>query len=489
MSDPSKATGSGNGFGEGEVRLLPSNPFRGLRFHFGQLLGVQDFRDEQGYHRGKRRLHNAWLHRDGVVWGLGVSLPEDDGSLRGEVEVAPGLALDAAGNELHLGRPMCVDVGKWFEEHRDDPDFAFSEDTTDEGGLEVRFDARVVARFRACLARPVPAMSEPCEGAEADTAHSRTLETVDLHLLPGAPDDEAAPPYRRLRLFFGLVPPREEEDGSVVPEDQEVLDAREAVAATGGEARPRALLEAFRRLAVLDEMELRPEADEDGPSRFYPVDGRPPVLLAGLGEVRLVRASEDDPWRLAGAEVDNTARPVHVATSTIQELFCCGVFGGTVPDTDGNPDTDGPPDGDGEDADPGDGPPSDTVGPPPDAGGPRIDADSVELDDETLTFEVRGSLSKNSIEDPQAVVVRGFDRVDGWEEVTVRDIEYERSRDLVTVHLRDRPEPRLVRILVRGTGEHPVLDTDTVPLAGAVGGPPGTRHDGNDFVFMFRQGS
>ena len=49
--------------------LLPLSPFYTLSYHFGMLLGVDDFETEQAYHRAKQRLHNAWLHGEGVVWG------------------------------------------------------------------------------------------------------------------------------------------------------------------------------------------------------------------------------------------------------------------------------------------------------------------------------------------------------------------------------------------------------------------------------------
>src|SRR5438477_7150096 len=99
-------------------KLLPLNPFSSLRYHVGMLLGVDDFETEQAYHRAKMRLHNAWLHREGVVWGLGVRLD----TARGEVRVLKGLALDAAGHELHLEGDACVNVGQWFAAHRDDAD-------------------------------------------------------------------------------------------------------------------------------------------------------------------------------------------------------------------------------------------------------------------------------------------------------------------------------------------------------------------------------
>src|ERR1051326_8251174 len=141
--------------------LLPVNPFTALQFHFGVLLGVDDLETGQAYPRGKIRLHNAWLHREGVVWGLDVKFND-----RRELTVTPGLALDAAGHELHLDATACVDLGKWYDKHKDDEDFSFSDVNSD-----IRtFDAHVVARFRACLARQVPAIADPCAGSEVDTA-------------------------------------------------------------------------------------------------------------------------------------------------------------------------------------------------------------------------------------------------------------------------------------------------------------------------------
>jgi hypothetical protein len=86
-----------------ENGLLPVNPFCSLQFHFGMLLGVDDLETGQAYPRGKVRLHNAWLHREGVVWGFNVSF-----NSRNELAVDPGLALDAAGHELHLDRQACL---------------------------------------------------------------------------------------------------------------------------------------------------------------------------------------------------------------------------------------------------------------------------------------------------------------------------------------------------------------------------------------------
>src|SRR4051812_45907903 len=175
----------------------PASPFTALRYHFGMLLGVDDFETEQEYLRGKTRLHNAWLHREGVVWGLDVTADLESRELR----VDPGLALDGAGHELHLDARACLDLAAWYEAHEDAADLTVAEEDGD-----LRFDAHVVVRFASCLTRPVPAFSDPCEGASSETAFSRVFETVEILLRPGLAE-RADDPYHRLRLLFGLADP------------------------------------------------------------------------------------------------------------------------------------------------------------------------------------------------------------------------------------------------------------------------------------------
>lgn len=289
---------------------LPLDPHRSLRVRFGMLLGEDDFVNLTAYPRGKQWLHSAWLHRHGVVWGFGVAL---DTPSR-EVRVSPGLALDPLGRELCLDTLSCVDLGAWFDAHREDPDFTVE----DLGGGRFRFAAHVTVRFRACLDRQVPAMAEPCAGDARTTSYSRVVETVTLTLHPGpAPAPEPPPaPYPRLRLLYGLRAPRLDEDGNPVPADQEVLDT---VAALPGSADPPAAAQAaFRRFAALDVTEMAPATTSDALTRF---PGAEPgeVLLAEVHEI--VLAGQTGAWTLESGTVDVTVRPAHVATTTLQDLL------------------------------------------------------------------------------------------------------------------------------------------------------------------------
>ena len=248
---------------------LPANPYTALQYHFGMLLGVDDLETAQAYPRGKIRLHNAWLHREGVVWGFGVGFDNE----RRELFVKPGLAIDAAGRELHLDVSACLDLGKWYDKHRNDEGFNFED--VGKGGK--RFDVHVVVKFRACLARPVPAIADPCAGSELDTTFSRVSETVELLLRPGkAPAKDLG--YRRLRILFAL-----ENDA---PDYEEVKTRREAILGLATEQQPRAYLDAFREFAALDEIDLAPQKDDAGAvSSLFPEDPTEVVLADVLGIV------------------------------------------------------------------------------------------------------------------------------------------------------------------------------------------------------------
>src|SRR5881394_1839811 len=260
---------------DGRSELLPLSPFNALRYHFGMLLGVDDFETEQAYHRAKMRIHNAWLHRAGVVWGFGVKVDTE----HGEIRVTPGLALDAAGHELHLEADACINVGDWFDKHEKDAGFDLQRE---------RFDLHVVIRFKACLTRQVPALLEPCDNASTGTAYSRVFETIEILLLPGL-----APlpvyPYHRLRLMFGVDKPKKKNGSTDNTEaDQIVLDEVARIRALPGADQPAEWLQAFHRFAALDEIDLQPATSEDG-ARTLLFPGRDDefVVLANITDLRL----------------------------------------------------------------------------------------------------------------------------------------------------------------------------------------------------------
>jgi hypothetical protein len=424
--------------GELLTGLVPVSPFQGVRYHFGMLLGVDDFETVQAYARGKMRLHNAWLHRAGVVWGFKVSFND-----RKELQVDPGLALDAAGHELHLDVPVCLDLRPWFDKHEKDPGFNV---TRDDAASTVTFDAHVVARFRACLTRQVPALAGPCAGEQTDTAYSRAFETVEVELRPGkAP--VTTPPYHRLRLLFNLASPRPAGDPGAAA-DQEVLVARAAILELPGAQQSAAYLELFRKFAVLDGQEMEPATLADGSRQtWFPASDDAPVVLANVTGTVLAGAAAAR--TVTPGAVDPFVRLCHVATATIQELLCGPLFGGGA-------------------------------AAPADAGGPRIDPTSVTVAGQQITLTTTAPLHDASVT-PEAFSVTVFDNA-GWSTIQVQNAAFSAANNTLTLDLRAAPGASPVRLIVRGTGPTPLLGTTLIPLAGAVGGPPGTRHDGHDFV-------
>jgi len=419
-----------------EDGLLPVNPFNALQFHFGMLLGVDDLETGQAYPRGKIRLHNAWLHREGVVWGLNVSF-----NSRNELAVDPGLALDAAGHELHLDRQACLDVGLWYTAHKDDPGFTFT-DSSD--GKKV--NVHVIAKFKACLTRPVPAMVEPCAGAQADTAYSRVFETVELLLRPGLsqPKDRG---YHRLRVLFQVEP-----DSAPYAD---VKTRRDTIQALPLAQQPAAYLQALREFAALDEIDLKPQAaTATGPASIFPEDPTE-VVLADIADL-IVKPGAGGDWAIA-APIPTpivTIRPSHIATATIQELLCGPILAGAAA---------GPP------------PPP----PPPAPTGPTIS--DAQLAAKSITFKTSRPIAQSTLS-PDAVSVTDYDDADGWSNLDIKAVSVAGDGS-IKIDLKEAPAGSLVRLIISGTGPRPLLAADDHIALGAPGA--GGADDGVDFVKTF----
>ena len=293
--------------------LLPAHPFIALHPHYGMLLGVADFEAEQAYHRGKQRLHNAWAHGWGVLWGMGVRVD----TAKGEVAVAPGLALDGRGRELHSDLPQCLNVARWFEAHRENAGFEF----TDSGGV-IGFDAHVRIRHHACLTAPVPALADSCSSDAGGVGYSRVFETVLIELVPG-PAPARTHRSHLLRVLAGLDAPATGDDGNVLADDQAALDARAAITAAAPADRVATAAAALHDIAVLDGLAERTgsddDEDDDGQAALFPAAGPLTLALADLQGVTLTPDGADG-FTLAVAGIDNRVRSVLLPTASLQAL-------------------------------------------------------------------------------------------------------------------------------------------------------------------------
>jgi hypothetical protein len=424
---------------EGIRPLTPASPFYSLHYHFGMLLGVDDFETEQAYHRGKMMLHNAWLHREGVVWGLEVKLD----AAKGEVRVTRGLALDGSGHELYLDGDACLNIGAWYEKHSEDAEIKKMVEAK-----EGKFDVHVVIKYKACLARQVPALLEPCDGSGQDTAYSRVQETVEILLAPGTAPEAPEPPYHRLRLLFGLAPPRKDDKGTIKA-DQDVLDERNRIQALPQQDQAQAWLEAFRLFAALDEMELRPaQAPEGEEWTLFPVLENESLVLADILNIALEK--KDDRWIAGGWEVHNERRAAHVATRTIQELLCAQLSG--------------------------------VAASVPDAGGPRIKEVSS-FEPGQVILKTNRKLHADSVA-AAAFSISGFVEGTGWKPAKIKTATLENTGDVITLVLDPQVQGKVYRLIAFGTGPTPLLGDNLIPLAGSIADPPATSCNGKDFVFM-----
>lgn len=141
------------------------DPRKRVNYTHGLVLGVDDFQQEQSYHKENRRLLNRFLHGYGIVCGLLVK-PTDPPSEEW-VFVEPGLALDPLGREVVVSTGVQLDL---------------SEYPGSESGMEVAEQSTVYVtlEYQESETDPVPVTTGPAQTPEEATAPSRILETFQL---------------------------------------------------------------------------------------------------------------------------------------------------------------------------------------------------------------------------------------------------------------------------------------------------------------------
>jgi hypothetical protein len=89
---------------------------------------------------------------------------------------------------------------------------------------------------------------------------------------------------------------------------------------------------------------------------------------------------------------------------------------------------------------------------------------------------------------PEQFDVSTYASSNGWSTLDIDNAQPDAAGTTIMIELKESmPAEQIVRLIARGTGPRPILGTDLVPLAGAVGGPPGSADDGHDFVIMLRR--
>lgn len=404
---------------------LPDNPQCAPNYHFGMLLGVEDFRAEQGFHVGRLRRHQRLLHGAGVVAGYPVDFNAELFDLR----VGGGYAIDALGRDLLLEVTQCVNLPLWWEKHAKDEDFDDIENPKD-----ATFDLEVVVCYATCLDRPVPAIAEPCAGDAADIAHSRLCETVTLSLLrhkTTATPAIAEHRYHLLRLWLGLDSIAVDAEGQPLTDDQWLLDQQAGVQALPADQQTvarAALLRELTARAIAATAPLPPEVGADESSLC--------LTLARLRDVHLLEDANGK--RASVGAIELGVRTPLLPSDLLQALLLSE-----------------PP-------------------PAPMSAGPVVVRDGATLNGQEIKLVFNQALAAASVK-PEAFAVSEFVAAEGWKLFTLAAPTYDDSdpaAPTVTLTLDRAPTGSRLRITVIGSGSTPLLGSNLIPS--------GALHPGSD---------
>jgi hypothetical protein len=321
------------------MNILPDpvrTPQRSDRLHYatGELLGADDFRAEQTYHRRQLARALAYLHGSGTLAGLRVTLaaeedpkkpgqplldPDDPGKVANPVlRVEPGLAIDRVGRLIEVAKPGCLRLRRWYEylagppKERAQARFTAADlrnafrPAVAAPPAPVALPAGVVAdvflRFHPCQRGYTPAFaSGPFDALDASQP-SRIRDAFELELVP--------------RLLDADPPPFD--PWSTLPLNASRAELAEAIFTAWGHAAP------------ADGAEKPPlHLDQPEPEKEYRGNSdKTAVLLARL----LIPATAPNPneapapdwrpatWAAPGPLVDNLIRNLIVPPAALRRL-------------------------------------------------------------------------------------------------------------------------------------------------------------------------
>jgi hypothetical protein len=177
----------------------------GKRVHYvlGQVLGLDDFCDEQKYHMDIDRRQNRSLHGYGTVWGLAVTA-EIDGDGQTQIHVSPGFAIDPAGRGIDVPSMQCANLNEWV--------------ASDHETLQVDEDGNALAYvtlcYTLCNTDEKPIAGKPCRHENDAIKATRVQDDYRLDFVatpPAQPEEVMIRAFGRFIEFFEIVPEEEVE--------------------------------------------------------------------------------------------------------------------------------------------------------------------------------------------------------------------------------------------------------------------------------------
>lgn len=329
------------------------DPLKRVNYTFGLVLGVDEFRQEQTYVIEKDRSQYRLAHGYGTICGLRVRVVD---GVNLEVRVAPGVAINPQGQEIHVQKEMCAKLNDWLTNNKDALQALF-------GTPPTSLSLCVVLCYRECQTDSVPVPGEPCRTQQDTMAASRIAESFQLKLcvdwealVTSPPGSPAVDPALANRLCYR--PPQVEEDH--IREFGELLQRIRITDAAVDFIGKQQLEDLVRQLRTpTGSLPLASPALSSppwaGPALYlHPHDAREflrAAFLVWVTEVRPTLEAQAEPcagqasseqcvllaelnlsvngsWQVTGAvTIDESRRPFLIQSRLLQESLLCGGAG------------------------------------------------------------------------------------------------------------------------------------------------------------------
>ena len=158
-------------FQTGTLCAQKLDPLKRVNYHFGLVLGVDEFQQEQTYFIAKDRSQYRLAHGYGTIRGLQLKVVDTPDL---ELQVSPGVAISPAGQEIHVPQLMCARLNDWLSNNQ--AALAGLVDPSQPLSL------CVVLGYRECATDSVPVPGEPCRTQQDAMAPSRLADSFQLRL-------------------------------------------------------------------------------------------------------------------------------------------------------------------------------------------------------------------------------------------------------------------------------------------------------------------
>ena len=333
------------------------DPKKRVRYFTGQVLGEDEFRQDQLYLMTRDEQHQRGLHGYGRVSGLHVGQRMTDAGTV-EIVVSPGLAVNPRGETICVHQAQCADLDIWLETNRDDllgsPPLVLP-------GVATLY---LVLCARDCETDLVPVLGDPCRVLDEATAASRIADDFNLCFRLDPPEHSEETAITELGALLRDIEITDALPG-MSPETlaQLVRDTFLPVSSPPGPPpasppaeltlHPDTALEAMEAALQVWVTEVRPTLNPETGACTIPRDGDGGrCVLIGCLDVPFGEGA--DGLEVTGpVTIDGTCGPLLLQTRLLQELALLPALGGApgggvLPPITSPPEGDSPPVPDGD---------------------------------------------------------------------------------------------------------------------------------------------